>query len=128
MKKIDTIDQIKKKILIEGKTKRDKISETNSNLDELKPLARKQIESIMGKGKVISDIFCRVNEMCKPCKLLPICFGSCTRKVIDAKRANSNIPPFCQMRISDIGYKNLILNHYKLLLKNKDKSNYESNS
>jgi transcriptional regulator with PAS, ATPase and Fis domain len=37
-------------------------TETNSNLDDIKFLARKQIESIMGKGKVICEIFSRIEE------------------------------------------------------------------
>jgi uncharacterized protein len=57
------------------------------------------------------------NEMCKTCKLLPICFGPCTRKMAEAKQYNLSLANMCNMGSSEIGYDNLILNHYKYLLK-----------
>ncbi|MDR2408548.1 MAG: sigma-54 factor interaction domain-containing protein, partial [Bacteroidales bacterium] len=44
------------------KKTRDKSSKTNSNSNDLKLFARKQIEDIMGRGKVICEVFQLVEE------------------------------------------------------------------
>jgi transcriptional regulator with PAS, ATPase and Fis domain len=71
MKKLDNTEQSGGKIPVREETERSRTLETNGKLDEVKLFARKQIEGIMGKGKVISDVFRRIETYAKQdCSLL----------------------------------------------------------
>jgi uncharacterized protein len=63
------------------------------------------------------------NEMCKNCKLLPICCGPCSRKIIETKNCPDCIANLCDMKTSEIGIKNMILNHFKFLSKKYENIN-----
>jgi uncharacterized protein len=60
------------------------------------------------------------NEMCLKCKLLPICFGPCSRKIVEEKiNSSSCLKKLCYLKTSELGYEKIILDYYKYLLRQK---------
>jgi uncharacterized protein len=62
------------------------------------------------------------NEMCKNCKMLPVCLGPCSRKIVEENNCGECLGSLCNMKNSEIGYEKLILDHYNYL-----KKQYENN-
>ena len=50
------------------------------------------------------------NDMCIPCKLLPICLGPCSRKISQSNR--SCLEKFCNMKTSDLDIDNTIISYF----------------
>lgn len=77
---------------------------------------------------VVSNLYGQAsfdNEMCMNCKLLPICLGPCSRKFSENNNCPSCLRELCNMRNSEIGVKNIILNHYKYLLTKSQNNEFQ---
>jgi uncharacterized protein len=55
------------------------------------------------------------NEMCLNCGLLPICFGPCPQKFVEARERN--IKDICVMSLTEQSVKNKIIDLYEYSLK-----------
>lgn len=83
---------------------------------------------IIWNKEVLSSMFANPsfeNEMCKACKLLPICGGPCPKYSLE--KTTSNIPLIhqCRMRTSEINTHSAIINYFEML-KQKNKTISES--
>lgn len=58
------------------------------------------------------------NEKCLNCKLLPVCMGPCSQKIMEEK----DIEKICDLNLMEYSVDDYIINQYKRLLKDKQKA------
>lgn len=61
------------------------------------------------------------NRMCLNCKLLPMCLGPCSQKIIETKE--EDLEKICHLRLMEVSVEDFIINRYKQLLREKEKEN-----
>ncbi len=68
----------------------------------------------------LANRFCKSgfdNAVCLDCKLLPMCGGFCSQKIIEVHE--KNLQAACQLNFQELSVDDFIINRYKLLLSNK---------
>ena len=59
------------------------------------------------------------NNMCINCKLLPLCLGPCSQKIIETK--NGDLKTICHLNLLETSVKDFVINRYKQLVRKKEK-------
>lgn len=65
------------------------------------------------------------NKMCLNCKLLPMCLGPCSQKIIETKE--EDLEKICYLKLMEVSVEDFIINQYKQLLRKKEKENIQNN-
>lgn len=67
------------------------------------------------------------NKMCLKCKILPICGGPCTQKIVELKKENIiSLKSICHLKSLEISTDDFIINRYRQLLREKEKENIKN--
>lgn len=65
------------------------------------------------------------NKMCLNCKLLPMCLGPCSQKMVETKE--EDLVKICHLKLIEVSVEDFIINRYKQLLRAKEKENIRNN-